>query len=239
MKKLILLLIVTFAIISFSGCSKETSDAIDSLKTLAEVSKNTADVLKDKEANQAKVDSMLKNYSIKLVASNGNKFDTLIEQKNDKGYLINGNQNIFYIDYAAKKFYTIDKEKKNGMAMPLTDSNADMKSLAGGMGFAGISAYLFVFDMYRIMGAKESGSEKVNGRATTVYELKKDGDEVRIWYDDEYGICMKYAITENGKTKTMEVKDAKFGNATIDVIDLSQYKIVDMSSPDLQNMLKK
>jgi outer membrane lipoprotein-sorting protein len=231
MRKYLLLLILISITFSFSCCSKETAQKIEALKNIAE---NVKDMSEDNGKSKEEIEKRMKDYSIMLVASDakGNK-DTLIEEKNEKQYLINSEDGIVYFDFEAKKYYMLNKSDKKGTVMPISDNNADLTGLAG---FTGISAYLFVFEMYRLIGAKKDGSGSVAGRSATIYTYELGNTKVKMWIDKDYGICTKYEITENGETKKMEIIKISFGNTKVN-IDLSQYKLQDMSS--MFNTMKK
>ncbi|MDR0926722.1 MAG: hypothetical protein LBO69_03015 [Ignavibacteria bacterium] len=226
MKKIFFILpvLMLMALIS-SSCSKETAEQISTLKNIAE---NVQDMSSEENAkSKEELEKLMQNYSITLQATNAKgQTETLVEQKNSKGYLVDSKDGVVYFDLEGKKFYTLKKTDMSGVAMPMKDSTMDLTGLAG---FTGVAAYLYVFEMYRMLGAKKDGTGSVAGRSAITYIFDKDGTNVKMWIDKEWGICLKYEITEKGETKKMEITSISFGNANINV-DLSKYKISDMGS---------
>jgi hypothetical protein len=226
----IALVLFAFALTNCGDASKKISE----IKEVVEVAKNVSEAAQDTSVlSKDEIQEKMKNYSLTLTATDKDgKQSTIVESKNEEGYFIKGAKDeSLYFDYKKNLFYTLNDEKMEGVAMPLGKDSEGLASLTGA------SLYLFAFEMYRYLGAKKTGSESVQGRSALTYELEQDGKHIKLWQDKEYGICLKYVITENNQTEKMEISDLNFGNAKINV-DLSKYKITDMSSA-LNDMLKK
>ena len=215
---------VALAMLLTPGCGSALSglDKLASgLEGLAAELENVADDWNKYEAEREK----LTNYKIAIISvdENGNA-SNLTELKTETGYAMIIDNSITYVEFGAGKMYSLNSSDKIGVSVKL-ESEDTYKSF-GSL----ISLHLFGFEMYRIMGAKKTGSEKVAGRSADIYTYELQGYECKFWVDTQYGLTLKSVMKNEGETKTMEIKEFKIGGVNLgDAVRLSEYEIQDLS----------
>ena len=221
MKRLLALILLLAALFSFTAC-----EAIGSIKNLASLASNVQDVAKDLEKFQKMADS-LDNFKIMLEYTSEYGEKTIYtERRCADGYESIENDLIKFTDF--KKTYYLNQTDKTGY---VEEYYGD-----GGSNFsAAIAIYLYFAQVYRLDGATKGGSEKINGRQATVYTYNKNGEDVKFWIDNEYGITLKYVKKteyegDDGqkeyRTEEMEVKEFKTSGVQLsDMVDLNGYEI--------------
>ena len=189
---------------------------------------NAASSLSDVAENMQKYEeavSKLTNYKITIesTSESGSK-SILTEMRCEQGYSWISDDTITYIEYGKGKMYMLSISEKSGMSYAI-ENDETYKSFG-----AGISGYLYAFEIYRLLGAKKDGSDKIGGRNTTRYTFSAEGTDYKFWIDDEYGLTMKSSIKTSGGTSTMEVTEFKTGGVKLeDMVKLSDYEIQDLS----------
>lgn len=60
---------------------------------------------------------------------------------------------------------------------------------------------------------KETGKDKVNGMATTVYEIGSPDGGGKLWREDKYGMLVKFEMSQKGAApvEAFEIKDFQVG----------------------------
>lgn len=60
---------------------------------------------------------------------------------------------------------------------------------------------------------KETGKDKVNGMATTVFEISSPDGGGKLWREDKYGLLVKFMVTQKGAApvEAFEIKNFKVG----------------------------
>jgi len=208
MKKLVAVILLLSMLFSFTACA-----GLGALKDLA------ADFEK-----WEKTSSNLKSFKLVLDITNTNgDTETMTEMRCDKGYALIREDSIYFVDYEAKKSYTLTPSDGTGYSSEYSGGGDSENFGALTYGF------LFFSNMYRFAGAKKGGSEKINGRKSIAYSLKADGEEVKFWLDDEFGITVKYSKKTSEGTEKMEVTEFKTKGITMsditDMVNLSKYEI--------------
>jgi hypothetical protein len=215
------LFLLLATLFSFTAC-----EAIGSIKDLASVVSNVQDVVKDLEKFE-KLTEGLENFKITLEYTSESGDKTIYTQKRcAEGSEFTENDYIQFTDF--KKTYDLYPLEKFGSVSKYYSS--DYSNFSGA-----IAVYLYFAQVYRLGGADKGGSEKINGRKATIYTYNKDGENVKLWIDDEYGITLKFERTtesENDegekeyRTEMMEVTEFKIGGVTLsDMVNLDEYEI--------------
>ncbi len=217
------LLLTALLTILICSCGKETAQKI-------EMFKNIADNINDETfKSREDIEAKLKNYSITMKITENGDAQKWTEIRTENGFYLNiSDSSIVYSDFKTKKYYILDEKEKTGIGMALNlDSDTELPFYT--MGF-GIAPYIYFFEAFRFLGAKKSGTESVSGRKAIVYTFNLDDSELKMWLDEEYGICIKYEAKKDDRVSKMEIIDIKFGNASIEnKVDLSKYKLQDMA----------
>jgi len=214
-----LLTAVILAAILFSVCSCSGFGALGDL----------ASGLQDFADNWEKYEealSKLTNYKIVIesVDESGNK-SVITEMRCDEGYAMITNDSITYVEYAKGKMYVLSTGEKTGWAYESSETGENK-----GFGIA-LYGYLYTFEAYKLLGAKESGSDKISGRKTTTYTFNQEGQDWKFWTDDEYGLTMKYTQKSEDGTSSMEVTEFKTSGIKLsDMVDLGEYEIQDLNA---------
>ena len=214
MKKLLALALVLAMLFSFTACAE-----LGALQNLAKAAEGIA---ADAEKWE-KMSEQLTNFKITIEsASNNGEKEIFTEMRCDKGFALIGSNYIYFVDFDSNKMYTLNPSEKSGFVMTYTGDKET--------GHFGAATYGFLFfsSAYRFLGAKKDGSEKINGRKATVYSYNADGEDIKFWVDDEYGITVKYSVQSKDSSKSMEVTEFKTGGVKLsDMVNLSEYEITD------------
>lgn len=167
--------------------------------------------------------SKTKNYSMRIV--DGDTV-TIIKTCED-GYLYQSDNSIFFYNNKTKKGYQLDAETHTGVEHTYEDG-ANFYNIDN----AGFIDMLYAFQYMKLF-MKKGGSEKVAGRACTIYTFSSDGEQTTFWLDNEFGMCLKMRTTDSeGAKDTMEVTEFTLGSVTVNnMINLSQYSITNGDLP--------
>ena len=211
--------------VSFSGCGSAFSGLEKLASGLEGIVAELENVSEDWNKYEAAREK-LTNYRIAITAvDEGGNISNMTELKTETGYAMVIDQSITYIEYGSGVMYQLNSADKIGVSVKL-ESDDTYK------GFGAIaSLHLFGFEMYRLLGAKKTGSEKVAGREANIYEYEMQEYAYKFWIDAEYGLTLKSVMASGGETKTMEVKEFKVGGVSLgDVVKLSEYEIQDLAN---------
>jgi len=217
MKKIFAFILALSILFSLSACSE--------LGALKDLVSNISDIAEDWEKySEARAKLIDYKLTIESVNSDGDK-EIVTEMRCEDGYALIQKDSIIYVEYGTGKYYMLSETDKTGTMLTLS-SDESYKSFS-----LAITGYILLFETYRIMGAKEDGSEKITGRQTTRYKLDKDDNEYKFWVDKEYGMTMKYTTTEKDSLSSMEVTEFKIGGIKLsDMVNINDYKIEDFAS---------
>ena len=209
------LILALSAVFSISGCSQ-----LSALKGLS-------DAVNDLQKYQDAV-AKLTDYKITMESTDesGNK-TTMTEMRCDKGYELNTQDSITYVEYGKGKMYMLNPSDKTGYSYAIA-SDDTYKSF-GSM----LSLYLYAFEVYRYMGAAKSGTDKIAGRKTTCYKYTdtSSGTDYKFWIDDEYGLTLKSTTKTGTGTSTMEITEFKTKGVSLsDMVKIGDYTIQDTNA---------
>ena len=198
--------------------------ACGELGKLMNAASSLSDIAGDMEKYE-KAAAKLTNYKITIesTSESGSK-SAMTEMRCEQGYSWITDDAVTYVEYGTGKMYYLSISDKTGMSYPLEDEDS-YKNFG-----VGISGYLYAFEIYRLLGAKKDGSEKINGRNTTKYTFSAEGKDCTFWIDNEYGLTMKFSIKSSDGTNSMEVTEFKTGGVKLsDMVNLGDYEIQDLS----------
>ena len=194
--------------------------AISSLLGCGLIADKIGDAIEDKLGELKTYDDFkekAKNYSITLVS--GNNVFTIKICEDAKLY--ENNSNITFFNIKEKKIYVLDKNAKTGYVYADEELQFDWENQSS------VEILLFPFE-FVILFMKKGNKDKVAGRNCDICTYEAQGTTARYWLDSEYGICLKYEITNDDGTSSMEVTHFSVNTVTLqNIIDLSEYTIRD------------
>jgi hypothetical protein len=162
------------------------------------------------------------NYSVTIEFTDDGVESTWIIKVCEDGFLYDNGSSINFLNAEEKKVYFLNKTNKTGSYYTDEEGDYDWESQCG------IEILLFPHELVMLLLEKGEADE-VADRSCVIYTYEADNKTYKYWLDDEYGLCLKYEISENDTiTNTMEVTDFSVDTVTLEnIIDLSEYTITD------------